>query len=115
MLCSLLRIRGMQLLVSILHLYSGLTADGGGTFAENFANFAHGSQLLCIANGLVSILATDAASRLLCCLLRIALALTFTLLRIFGGFGFLAVFALLGIAFLSAVLRFAVLPVLLGT
>src|ERR1019366_3859051 len=112
-LCTLLRIGRAQLLIGGLHFHGGFAADVGGALAEDLADLAHGGELLGVTDGLIAILAADAAAGLLAGLLGIALALPFPLLRVLGILGFLAVLAFLRIALLAALLRLAILAVLL--
>src|ERR1019366_4299166 len=110
---TLLRIGRAQLLIGGLHFHGGFAADVGGALAEDLADLAHGGELLGVTDGLIAILAADAAAGLLAGLLGIALALPFPLLRVLGILGFLAVLAFLRIALLAALLRLAILAVLL--
>src|ERR1019366_3290475 len=85
----------------------------GGALAQDLADLAHGGELLGVADGLIAILAADAAAGLLARLFGIALALAFPLLRVLRVLGFLALLAFLRIALLAAVLLLAILAVLL--
>src|ERR1022692_826543 len=110
---TLLRIGRAQLLIGGLHFHGGFAADVGGALAEDLADLAHGGELLGVTDGLIALLAADAAAGLLAGLLGIALALPFPLLRVLGVLGFLAVLAFLRIALLAALLGLAILAVLL--
>src|ERR1035441_634740 len=114
---ALLRIGRAQLLIGGLDFHRGFAADGGGALAQNLADLTHGGELLGVADGLVAILAADAAAGLLARLLGIAraLALPLPLLRTLGVLGLLPVLPFLRIALLAAVPRLAVLAVRLGT
>src|SRR5215469_9630266 len=98
MLRAALDVGGVQLLAGALHFNGGFARYRRGTLANQFGNLAHGGELLGALNGLVSILAADAAAGLFTRLLRfVAGALALRLLPIL----LIAVLPLLGISLIG--------------